>query len=58
MLKELEKKQKKIFPILLTEEEKIEIQKRADLFTKGNIGAWLRYAGLKYLPRKIEIKGK
>lgn len=40
--------------IKLTQREYDALIKRANWFCMGNISAWLRYSGLKYLPKKGE----
>lgn len=40
--------------IKLTPKEHALLMKRANWWAMGNLSAWLRYAGLKYLPKKGE----
>lgn len=40
--------------IKLTQTEYDALIKRANWWCMGNVSAWLRYAGLKYLPKKGE----
>lgn len=39
-----------------TKEEKTKMQSNADKFTKGNLSAWLRFAGVKQKPSKEELE--
>jgi hypothetical protein len=59
MLKSLlrEKKQK-LFSLKVSIEELAAMQKNANLFTNGNMSAWVRYAStyLKPNPKDIEIE--
>lgn len=51
------KPKSKLIPvhIKLTHAEHEALKKRADWWALGNLSAWLRYAGLKYVPEKGEI---
>jgi hypothetical protein len=40
--------------IKLTKSERVALQKRANWFALGNLSAWLRYTGLRYVPKRGE----
>lgn len=58
MLKSMLKKRKDepfLLNIKITKKEFTAIKRKAKLHTKGNVSAWLRYAGAKLSPRKQDI---
>lgn len=44
----------KITNLKLGGKDRKALKEKAKLFTKGNLSAWLRYAGLQYVPKKGE----
>lgn len=46
--------QLKITNLKLASKDRKALKEKAKLFTKGNLSAWLRYAGLQYVPKKGE----
>ena len=56
MLKSLVKElPRTLMTIKVSEKELKELKDKADCYAGGNISAWLRYAGLKYVPEKKEL---
>lgn len=54
-LRHLRKSSKIGFLVELTRDEKSRIQKKAELYTKGNMSEWVRYASLNLEPRKEDL---
>jgi hypothetical protein len=58
--KKRKRKFTKLIPLTIkvTEEDAGNFRKRAKKFANGNVSAWLRHSGLKYVPKSGEaIKG-
>jgi hypothetical protein len=50
------KSARKNFTLRLSEDEKVDMQKSADEFCGGNLGEWIRIAGLKWKPEQNDLK--
>ncbi len=45
----------KIVNLRMNDKDRAMLLKRAKQFAKGNLSAWVRHAGLKYVPKKDEL---
>lgn len=55
-LKSLKEKKDEAVGFRCKEFDKNSLQGKADLYTGGNLGEWLIYAGLNYVPSKDELE--
>ena len=54
-IKTVERPALKSMNLKLSHAEYIEIKKMADKYAKGNVSAWLRYAGTHFLPSASDL---
>ena len=45
----------RLFNLKLSEEDREILQKAADRYTRGNVSAWLKWAGKSFRPRKKTV---
>lgn len=50
------KQARKNFTLRLSEDEKNEMQKKADEFCDGNLGEWVRIAGINWKPEEKDLE--
>jgi hypothetical protein len=47
---------RKNFTLRLSDDEKNDMQRKADEFCEGNLGEWIRIAGLKWQPDSNDLE--
>lgn len=57
MIKLAKKKEQKLINLLVTEEEERKLKELAELYTRGNMSAWIRFASKHYRPKKNQLDG-